>query len=95
LPAKIEDLLSDRPPKKCESFESIHPDSINHETEAIDQAAHYAVEQITLSNSFKEWLKMFFFNAKACPNVVPLHGQLTTKLNQNAEPGLIDKLLEL
>jgi hypothetical protein len=26
---------------------------------------------------------------------VPLHGQLTTKLNQNAEPGLIDKLLEL
>jgi len=53
LPAKIEDLLSDRPPIKCESFESIHPDSINHETEAIDQAAHYAVEQITLSNSFK------------------------------------------
>jgi len=54
LPAKIEDLLSDRPPIKCEVFESIHPDNINHETEAIDQAAHFAIEQITLSNSFKE-----------------------------------------
>jgi hypothetical protein len=56
LPAKIEDLLMPRPVIICHSFEALHPNTIDLETDSIHPVAHFCVELITQSNSFKEWM---------------------------------------
>jgi len=50
---RIEDLLVAKPVMICYSFQSLHPDVIDMETDIIHPAAHLFVDQITQPDSFR------------------------------------------
>ena len=93
LPDKIENLLIPRPVMICEAFSCLHPKSIDMETEHIHPAAHMYVDQITQSETFKDWMKNLFYNKATYPGNTP-EVPIKPTLPEH-EPGLVDKLLEL
>ena len=63
------------------------------ETEHIHPAAHMYVDQITQSETFKDWMRKFFYNQATYPGNKP---DMPIKLTlPEHEPGLLDKLLEM